>query len=215
MERTTIRVSIIEDQRLTRDLLQTLLDESEGYRVAGVFGSMEEALPGIGWHLPDVALVDIGLPGMSGIEGIRLLRERFPNLLPLVLTVYEDDDRVFDAVCAGACGYILKKTPCAGLLDNIQELANGGAPMSPRVARRVMEALRDVRASRRSDCQLTPYELRLLKLLVEGHTYKTAAAELKITVHTVSFHLRRIYEKLHVHSKSEAVGKAMRDRLVG
>jgi DNA-binding NarL/FixJ family response regulator len=175
---------------------------------------MEEALPGIAWHLPDVALVDIGLPGMSGIEGIRLLRERFPSLLPLVLTVYEDDERVFDAIRAGACGYILKRTQCVGLLDNIQELANGGAPMSPRVARRVMDALREVRTSRRTDCQLKPYELRLLKLLVEGHTYKTAAAELKITVHAVSFHLRRIYEKLHVHSKSEAVGKAMREHLV-
>jgi DNA-binding NarL/FixJ family response regulator len=129
MERTAIGVGIIEDQRLTRELLATMLSESDGYRVAGVFDCMEEALPRIGRDLPDVALVDIGLPGMSGIQGIRLLRERFPSLLPLVLTVYEDDERVFDAICAGACGYILKRTPCAGLLNNIHELVNGGAPM--------------------------------------------------------------------------------------
>jgi DNA-binding NarL/FixJ family response regulator len=214
VERTAIRVGIIEDQRLTRDLLRTLLDETEGFRVAAVFGSMEEALPAIAWDLPDVALVDIGLPGMSGIQGIRLLRDRFPHVLPLVLTVYEDDDRIFDAICAGACGYILKRTPFAGLGESIRELVNGGAPMSPQVARKVMRAFRDSRAPRRTDCKLTPHELRLLKLLVEGHTYKTAAVELKISAHTVSFHLRSIYEKLHVHSKSEAVGKAMRDGLV-
>jgi DNA-binding NarL/FixJ family response regulator len=214
VERAAIRISIIEDQRLTRDLLRTLLDESEGFRVAALFESMEEALPAIAQDLPDVVLVDIGLPGMSGIQGIRLLRDRFPSVLPLVLSVYEDDERIFDAICAGACGYILKRTPFAGLLENILELVSGGAPMSPQVARKVMRAFRDFRAPRRPDSKLTPHELRLLKLLVEGHTYKTAAAELKLSAHTVSFHLRSVYEKLHVHSKSEAVGKAMRERLV-
>ena len=214
METTPIRVGLIEDESFTRELLRTLLDESEEYRVTCEFASMEEALPRISFHLPDVVLVDIGLPGMSGIEGIRLLRERFPSLLPLVLTVYEDDESIFDAICAGACGYLLKKTPGAWLLENIQELADGGAPMSPPVARRVMSALREVRGGRLPDYDLTPHELRLLKLLVEGHTYKTAAAQLRVTAHTVSFHLRSVYDKLHVHSKSEAVGKALRDGLV-
>jgi DNA-binding NarL/FixJ family response regulator len=214
METTHIRVGLIEDESFTRELLKTLLDESEGYRVTCEFGSMEEALQCIGFHLPDVVLVDIGLPGMSGIQGIRLLRQRFPSMLPLVLTVYEDDERIFDAICAGACGYLLKKTPGSRLLESIQELAEGGAPMSPQVARRVMRGLREARAGRLDDYELTPHELRLLKLLVEGHTYKTAAAQLRVTAHTVSFHLRNVYDKLHVHSKSEAVGKAMRDGLV-
>jgi DNA-binding NarL/FixJ family response regulator len=214
VETATIRVSIIEDQSLTRETLKTLLDESESCRTAGVFGRMEEALARIGWDLPDVVLVDLGMPGISGIQGISILRERYPSLLMLVLTVYDDDENIFSAICAGANGYLLKKTPFGRLVESIQELISGGAPMSPQVARRVMRLFREVRPPQRADYELTPYEVRLLKLLAEGHTYKTAAAELRVSTHAVSFHLRHIYDKLHVHSKSEAVGKAMRDGLV-
>lgn len=210
---TPIEVVIVEDQREIREGLATLIDGTPGFHCAGRFGSMEEAL--IGLRTPaHVALMDIGLPGMSGIEGVRRLRERFPALAAVVLTVYEDDDRIFEAMCAGASGYLLKKTPPARLLDSIAEVAGGGAPMSPEVARRVIRLFRDFRPPARADYQLTPHETRLLGLLVDGHNYKTAAAELGVSVNTISFHMRRIYDKLQVHSKSEAVAKALRHRLV-
>ena len=132
----------------------------------------------------------------------------------MVLTVYDDDQRIFEALCAGACGYLLKKTPPAKLLESINEVVNGGAPMSPEVARRVVAIFRTFQPPERADYHLTPHELRMLRLLAEGHTYKTAAAKLDVTVHTVWFHLRHVYEKLQVHSKSEAVAKAIRTRLV-
>jgi len=209
-----IKVTIIEDRREIREGLALLISSTEGYHCISSFQSMEEALQRIGLRLPDAVLVDIGLPGMSGIEGIRLLKQRYPKLLMLVLTVYDDDERIFDALCAGASGYLLKKTPPARLLESIREVVEGGAPMSGEVARRVIALFRQIRPSEQADYQLTPHETRLLKLLVEGHNYKTAAAELKVSVNTISFHMRHIYEKLHVHSKSEAVAKALRERLI-
>jgi DNA-binding NarL/FixJ family response regulator len=175
---------------------------------------MEEGLTRINSDLPDLALIDIGLPGMSGVDGIRILKERFPNLCLLVLTVYDDDDRIFEALCAGASGYLLKNTPPARLLECLREAASGGAPVSPEVARRVIAVFRQIRPPEKADYNLTPHEIRLLKLLVEGHNYRTAAAELRVTPSTVNFHLQKIYEKLQVHSKTEAVVKALRNRLV-
>jgi len=209
-----IKVAIIEDRREIRDGLAMLISGTDGFKCTGTYRSMEDALPRIGTDLPDVALCDIGLPGMSGIEGMRILKERFPNLLLLMLTIYDDDERIFNALCAGACGYLLKKTPPAKLLEGLREAVEGGSPMSPEVARRVIALFRDIRPPERADYELTPHETRLLKLLVEGHNYKTAALELNVSINTISFHMRHIYEKLQVHSKSEAVAKALRDRLV-
>jgi DNA-binding NarL/FixJ family response regulator len=210
----TIKVAIIEDRREIRDGLAMLINGTDGFKCTGTYRSMEDALPRIGTDLPNVALCDIGLPGMSGIEGMRILKERFPNLLLLMLTIYDDDERIFNALCAGACGYLLKKTPPAKLLEGLREAVDGGSPMSPEVARRVIALFRDIRPPERADYELTPHETRLLKLLVEGHNYKTAALELNVSINTISFHMRHIYEKLQVHSKSEAVAKALRDRLV-
>jgi DNA-binding NarL/FixJ family response regulator len=207
-------VALVEDQRDIREGLALLINGTHGYQCTGSFRSMEEALPAIETHLPDIVLVDIGLPGMSGIEGIRRLKESHPDLVLLVLTVYDNDERIFDALCAGASGYLLKKTPPAKLLESVKEALAGGAPMSPEVARRVVALFREFRPPEKADYQLTPHELRLLKLLVEGCSYKTAATELGVTAKTVSFHLQKIYEKLQVHSKSQAVAKALRDRLV-
>ena len=209
-----ISVAIIEDQSDIRQGLAVLIGGTPGYRVTATFRSMEEALPNIGKRLPDVALVDIGLPGMSGIEGIRRLREQHPELLVLMLTVYGDDERIFDSICAGACGYLLKKTPPARLLESLREVVNGGAPMSPEVARRVVQLFQRFHPPESADYRLSTTEMRLLKLLAEGHHYKTAAAEMEISINTVSYHLRSIYRKLQVHSKSEAVAKALRDRLI-
>jgi DNA-binding NarL/FixJ family response regulator len=209
-----IKVALVEDRREIREGLAMLIGGTPGFRCTGAYRTMEEALQKIGFELPDVVLNDIGLPGMSGIEGIRILKERYPNLLILMLTVYDDDERIFDAMCAGASGYLLKKTPPARLLDSLKEAVGGGAPMSPEVARRVIALFREIRPPERAQYDLTPHETRLLKLFVEGHNYKTAAAELGVSVHTVSFHLRSIYDKLQVHSKSEAVAKALQNRLV-
>lgn len=214
LEPETIKVAIIEDRREIRDGLAMLINGTQGFKCTGSYRSMEDALPRIGTDLPDVALCDIGLPGMSGIEGMRILKEKFPTLLLLMLTIYDDDERIFDALCAGACGYLLKKTPPAKLLEGLREAVDGGSPMSPEVARRVIALFRDIRPPERADYELTPHETRLLKLLVEGHNYKTAALELNVSINTISFHMRHIYEKLQVHSKSEAVAKALRDRLV-
>ena len=209
-----IKVAIVEDRREIREGLAMLIGGTEGFRCTGSYRSMEEALEKIGRELPDVVLNDIGLPGTSGIEGIKILKGRHPNLLILMLTVYDDDERIFDAMCAGASGYLLKKTPPARLLESLREAVSGGAPMSPEVARRVVALFREIRPPDRADYDLTPHETRLLKLFVEGHNYKTAAAELGVSIHTVSFHLRSIYDKLQVHSKSEAVAKALQNRLV-
>ncbi|MEP7272776.1 MAG: response regulator transcription factor [Acidobacteriota bacterium] len=211
---TIIKVGIVEDQRDIREGLATLIKSTDGYRCTGSFRSMEEALEKIGFELPDIMLIDIGLPGMSGIEGIRLLKERYLKMLLLMLTVYDDDEMIFDALCAGACGYLLKKTPPDRLMESLKEAMSGGAPMSPEVARRVIKLFREIRPPERADYKLTPHELRLLKMLVEGHNYKTAATTLGVSVATVAFHVRHIYEKLQVHSKSEAVAKALRNRLV-
>jgi len=209
-----IRISIVEDRREIREGLTKLIDGSAGFTVGGLFASMEEALPNIGAHNPNVALVDLGLPGMSGVEGIRIIRARHPAIQVLVLSVYDDDDNVFEAICAGACGFLLKKTPSERLLESIREVVEGGAPMSPEIARKVLILFRNAQPPRHSANLLTPHELRLLRLLVEGHNYKTAALELNVTSHAVSFHMRHVYQKLEVHSKSEAVAKALRDGLV-
>jgi DNA-binding NarL/FixJ family response regulator len=210
-----IKVSIVEDRRELREGLGMLINGTDGFVCSGTYRSMEEALSAMTEAAPpDIVLSDIGLPGMSGIEGIRLLKDRFPELIILMLTIYEDDERIFDAICAGACGYLLKKTPPARLLEALKEAVQGGAPMSPEVASRVISLFREIRPPQRPEYELSPHEIRLLKLFIEGHNYKTAAAELGVTVHTVSFHLRSIYDKLQVHSKSEAVAKALRNRLV-
>lgn len=214
-----VKVAVVEDQRKFRECLAILIDGTEGFRCTGSFRTMEDALEQLGGDspgtvLPDVVLVDIGLPGMSGIEGIRLLKERHPQLTLLMHTVYDDDERIFDALCAGASGYLLKKTPPARLLEGIREAVSGGAPMSPEVAQKVIRLFREIHPPEKPAEQLTPHEIRLLTLFAEGHNYKTAAAELSVTTHTISFHLQRIYDKLHVHSKTEAVAKALRNRLI-
>lgn len=207
-----LRVWLIEDLRDVREGLKLLINGTPGFVCAHAFRSVEDALSAAN-EAPDILLTDLGLPGMSGIEGIRLFRARWPATAILALTIHEDSDKIFNALCAGATGYLLKNTPPARLLAALQEAAEGGAPMSPEVARRVVELFRDFRPVSAS-FDLTPQERHLLKLLVEGHHKKTAAHEMGISFHTVSFHLKHIYEKLQVHSKSEAVAKALREHLV-
>lgn len=209
-----IKVAIIEDLREVREGLAMLINGTNGFSCAGRFRTMEQAIENLSREQPDVVLTDIGLPGMDGIAGIRILREKFPALPVLALTVYDDDERIFAALCAGAVGYLLKNTQPARLLESLREVKTGGAPMSPEVARRVISLFQTFTPPTNADYHLTPQEKELLKMLVEGHSYKTAAYQLKISIHTVSFHLRNVYEKLRVHSKSEAVAKALREQIV-
>jgi DNA-binding NarL/FixJ family response regulator len=209
-----LRVVLIEDVREVRESLAILISGTPGFQCAGTFRTMEEALHGMAAARPDVILTDIRLPGMDGIEGTRLLHERFPDTPIVALSVHEDDANVFNAICAGASGYLLKNIAPARLLEALREVADGGAPMSPDIARRVVTLFREHRPPRRASYRLTPQETELLKLMVDGHHYKTAAGVLGISTSTVSFHLKNIYAKLQVHSKTEAVTKALRERLI-
>ena len=206
-------VAIIEDERDIREGLAALINAAPGFQCFGAYASMEAALAERRTAAPTLALVDIDLPGMSGIEGIPLLAQRWPAVYPLILTVHGEDDRILSALCAGANGYLLKTTSRPRLLECLKEAAAGGAPMSPEVARRVINVFRKVRPPEQADYHLTPHESRILKMLVSGENYKTTAAKLGVTVHAVSFHVRSIYQKLHVHSRSEAVAKALRSGL--
>jgi len=169
---------------------------------------MEQALDQIPSSAPDVLLADIGLPGMSGIEGVRRIHEWMPELPILMLTVHEDSDSVFNAVCAGACGYLLKETPPARLLESIRELYEGGAPMSPGIARKVVLMFQKTPPPK-DGMELSLRQLEILRMLAQGHSYKACAATLDVGIDTIRSHVRKIYERLHVHSRSEAVWKAL------
>lgn len=208
------RIAIVEDERELREGLQTLINFSAPFRCVKSFDSMENAVREIDATNVDLVLTDIGLPKMNGIEGTRILRAKFPALPIVILTVHNENEKIFDALCAGANGYLLKNTRPAEIIESLNELLNGGAPMSPEVARRVVALFRKFAPPPASAYNLTEQEKQILKMLVAGHYYKTAAHELGISVHTVSFHLRNIYEKLHVHSKTEAVAKALRENLI-
>jgi len=209
-----VGVAIIEDQKETRDGIAFMINHTAGFECRHAYGSMEAALESIAISPPRVILLDIGLPGMNGLEGLKILHDQYPGIATVMLTVYNDDERIFRAICAGACGYLLKQTPPSRLMEAVRQIAEGGAVMSPEVALRVIELFRKAPPPAPASAGLSPRETRLLKLLAEGHQNKTAAAELAISIHTVSFYLRSIYEKLHVHSRSEAVARALREGLI-
>lgn len=213
MSQSSIGVVIIEDQKRARDGLAMLIEGTPGFRVLGSYASVEDALDRLK-EPPEVVLSDIGLPGMSGIAGIVHIRQRFPGAQILMLTVFADDDHVFEAICAGAAGYLLKDTPPARLIDSLREVRDGGSPMSPDIARRVVTMFQRFAPPRGSDAELSPREMDVLRRLAEGDSYKSAADALDVSLDTVRFHIRAIYEKLHVHSKSEAVLKAFRTGLL-
>lgn len=216
----TIQAALVEDQTQTRQGLTALIDGTPGYRCAGAWRTCEEMLARLPEVRPDVLLLDIVLPGMSGIEGARRAREIFSDLPVLMLTVHEDNDLIVEALCAGASGYLVKKTPPARLLEAIREAHEGGSPMSSHIARRVVELLRTLRVEtspERSDgdgALLTLREREILRGLAAGKTYQQAAQSLHISTDTVRFHIRKIYKKLQAHSQSEAVAIALRKGLL-
>ena len=209
-----ILAAVIEDDRATREGLSLLINGTPGYRCVGSYRSVEDALREKSSEPPDVLLLDIHLPGMLGSEGVHVLKEKYPTVQILMLTIYAEQDLVFESICNGACGYLLKKTVPAKLLEAIREAHEGGAPMSPEIARKVVNLFQKTGPPPKIEGQLTPQEIRLLKLLSEGHSYQSASELLHISINTVRNHIRSIYEKLHVHSKSEAVSKALRSHLI-
>lgn len=204
-----IEVALIEDDRSMREGLAMLIDGTAGFRCRALFGSIEDALANGPTTAPDVILCDIHLPGVSGSVGVAKLADRYATTVILMLTGLEQHELVFEALTNGACGYLLKNTPPARLLEAIREAHGGGAPMSPEIARAVIAAFRKSRRPPANHAELTDKETALLRLLADGHTYDTAARQMIVSINTVRNYIRSVYDKLHVHSKSEAVAKAI------
>lgn len=205
------RVAVVEDDRGTREGLRALLDAAEGTVCAGAYGSAEEAVAQFD-GAADAMLMDVHLPGLSGVEAVALLRARHPALPIVMWTVYDDADRVFDALKAGASGYLLKRTPPAELLEALEDVRRGGAPMSGPIARKVVQSFHAPPASAGVEAALSPREAEVLALLARGYRYREIADALCISPETVRSHLRRIYEKLHVRSRTEAVVRFLEGR---
>lgn len=202
-----VRIAIVEDDPEVRRGLRLLVNDCGTCACVADFGTAEEALAGLAVVEADVVLMDIQLPGMSGIECIRVLKRRVPHLQILMLTVFEDPDRIFQSLAAGASGYLLKQTPPSRLLEGIVELHRGGSPMSAPIARRLVEVFRENRSDHDAIAVLSPRERGVLELLAKGFLYKEIAAKLGLSVETVRTHIHSIYEKLHVQTRTEAVMK--------
>lgn len=205
---------IVEDHASFRRTLARVVQSEPDLSCAHDFDSCETALEGITrFTRPDVILLDVGLPGMSGLQGIRLFRERSPETLVIILTVFEDDEKIFDAICAGAAGYLLKTAGADAIVSAIREALAGGSPMNPRIARRVLEMFSKL-APKTHDYGLSTREKEILDLMVKGLIKKEIADRLTLSVHTVDTYLRRIYEKLEVNTRTGAVAKALKERLI-
>jgi DNA-binding NarL/FixJ family response regulator len=202
-----IKVAIVEDSTDIREGLAVLINGSEGFRCVATYSSAEDALSDLLKRKPDVVLMDINLPHMSGVECTRKLKALRPDLPIMVLTVYDNDDSIFDSLKAGSSGYILKNTPPTKLLESILDVYNGGSPMSSRIARKVVQSFKEVESASEARENLSKRENEILAYLAKGYRYKEIAESLFISIETVRTHLRNIYEKLHVRSRSEAVLK--------
>ncbi|MEI6645280.1 MAG: response regulator transcription factor [bacterium] len=202
-----ISIAVVEDDAAVRRSMQTILRQHARVQCVGTYGSAEEALQAIPSLNPQMVLMDINLPGMNGVECVRLLTEQLPKLQVIMLTVYDDDDDIFNSLAAGATGYLLKPVRAATLLEAIEEIHSGGAPMSTPIARRVVQAFKKPAPKKTELTELTARELEILQFLAKGFLAKEIALQLNMSYWTVVGHTRHIYEKLHVRSRSQAIAK--------
>ena len=209
-----VTVGIVEDDASIRESVASLINTADGYSCNQVFDSVESAIENISDPPPDVLLMDINLGGVSGIEGVRRLKSVFPQMNILMLTVFEENEKIFQSLCAGASGYLLKRTTPTKLLEAIMEVHSGGAPMTASVARKVLNLFTTVAPPALHEVNLTARESEILQHLVSGSSYKKISKDLFISFDTVNSHIKKIYEKLQVHSKTEAVAKALKHKLV-
>jgi len=210
----SIRVLIYEDNKDLSDSLAALLRGTEGYKLIGTFENCSNIIQQLHELNPDVVLMDIDMPHVNGIEGLKLINAHAPETLVLMLTVFEDEKNIFEAILYGASGYLLKRTPPAKILEAITELYNGGAPMTPMIAKKVIELFKDKKQTPSNNFQLTDGEKQVLKLLAEGNSVKLIADELFLSQDAIKSRIKKIYEKLHVRNMGEAVAKAFRHRIV-
>ena len=210
----SIHVGIVEDDASIRESVSALVGSAPGYSCKHVYDSVEAAIASLRDPVPEVLLMDINLGGMSGIEGVRRLKATFPSMQILMLTVFEENEKIFQSLCAGASGYLLKRTPPEKIIEAVAEVHQGGAPMTASVARKVLTLFTRVAPPVAPETNLTPREMEILQHLVSGSSYKKIARELFISFDTVNSHIKNIYEKLQVHSKTEAVAKALKQRLI-
>ena len=203
-----IKVVLYEDNRDFREGLSLVIKATEGYELAGAFENCNAITADLRILVPDVVLMDIHMPGMSGIEAVQLIKKNYPAVEILMLTVFDDEEHIFGALCAGATGYLLKRTPPAKILDAIDEVYNGGAPMTSSVARKVLATFPSKNSSSNSEIdKLSERERDVLQLLAKGMSYKMVAAKLNLSIDTIRTYIRRTYEKLHVHSVTEAIAR--------
>jgi len=210
-----IKVAIFEDNKMLRESLQQLINNAEDMACTGAFPDANKLVRNMQLANPDVVMMDINMPGTSGIEAVHVIKEKFPQVQILMQTVFEENDKIFAAICAGASGYMLKKTPPQKMIEAVRETYLGGAPMTASVAVKVLQMFRSQSTSQQKEfIDLSEREKEILALLVKGKSYKAVASDCFISIDTVSTHVRHIYEKLHVHSKSEAVAKAINQKLI-
>ena len=210
-----IRVALFEDNRNLRESLFNLLETSDQFTCVGAFANCERVVENIEETQPDVILMDIEMPLVNGIEAVRLIREKYPDVKILMETIFEEDEKIFQSICNGAQGYILKNTPPEEILDAIREIYEGGAPMSPIIASKVLRMFKfNLSNQKDSSFNLSSREKEILKCLVEGMSYKMIADTCFISADTVNGHIKNIYKKLQVHSKGEAVAKAIKGKIV-
>lgn len=211
-----IKVVIFDDNLGRLESLSMLINQFEDMTCVGTFENCENIIEKVKSLLPDVVLMDIDMPGMNGIDGLKLIRRAIPGVLVIMQTVFEDEDKIFEAVKSGAHGYFLKKTAPGKLIEGIRDVMEGGAPMTPSVAKKVLEAFRrpSLNKKRGADFDLTPRELEILGHLVKGASYKMIAEACGISWHTVNSHFKKIYEKLHVHSATEAISVAIEQKII-
>lgn len=214
MKETVIKVALYEDNDTLRTSLSHLLQSSEEFDFFGSYNSPVDILKNCKNALPDVILMDVDMPIMNGIDATKLVKEHFPQVNILILTVFEDREKLFSALQAGASGYLLKKSKIIEIIEAIHEIYHGGSPMTPAIARKVLEFFNQPKIVQNQENALSDRELDILKCLVDGDSYKMIASNCYISMGTVRSHINNIYKKLHVNSKSEAVVKALKDRLV-